>query len=579
MIGGGGKLFQNFVEFLSEPSNIARLLGFDKVIFYSHYADKSAYEIKLDELNIRTKLGSLSLECKVLPSDSFGDFYRQSSVILFSPGKMIAPFVDKSTGRARTTFDINTSNNGNINEMLYHAMMADFREVYEGIYSDTEKYNSFVTIMTELHQNPHLRLGYDNNHKLQMKFLNDAYKVGNLEGLLRDWQQRSDDKSISEEQMVTLEAFNIVMDAKKQGMFPYGLRLWECFAPSIKMILDYGKLFRSIKAEPHNDPKPIIVATNESNMACNMLSIMYPKLTPYLVGFMDFDSRRMKMDFINLLELDEVMVQTELDKLSVGVVGDHDCNTIPVFDQATLNRFKKFSTHGIYNDIKNKIYSYVSRMQRMNMSHNVEVNESLVAVLNAANASLGNVYGQSSIGVVGSFFDSIFSKFDVHGKSYSMPAKVREALFISENNPLNVDYKSIDWKPNSGTFVCKRHGFYRGMVFPLDVGLPSDKVLRGQILNEYKTSISQLCWLTAKLITNPVIRDVAVVSGVSSSIYANHFPYVGKPDSDQRRFRVLDSPISKGQYDPADNTYVFDVGGRVNKVVLVDNLDVSGEIR
>lgn len=529
---GKGQLVKSFLSSLTGGTSF-NLDDVDEIIFYDHSGNEDAFRQSLADDGIIGSIHSNGMQDRIISDGRFQEFYRSSSVILFAPGSMIKP-CDGFLG------DVHSS------------LMKDFRAAGNGMYSDSTQYPTFIDILVDVAEN-----GSSDTHS-QAKFLSSALEVGNFSRFIASLRTKTGSAegseaeylpSVSPQQRVTLEAMLEVFAVKKEGMLPLGLRYWECFAPTMHMLIEYGRKFRETCEDPELNPKPIIVTSNEPSMACNILSLLSPKMTPYLVGFMDYDSRRIRKDLCTHFTLDE---QTAA-RFGIGVIGSHD-SPIPVFSSSALQGLN-LDPQLVQSFFANLAQSYVTRTrQQPDGNLNTEVNESLVYTINSALSSLG-----VPSRIQGSFYNAIFMPFAPNDATVKLDLQQyeREVLSKEPNRKLHLDYISLC--SSSGIFTPRRHGFRDGRCTPLSYELAGTPEERHSLARRQANHIADNIILLYRLLTNPYIAEHLVDRGHLPAESAARFPYV--ESSMPRSAGVVESyetPL------PCDNMqFVLSTGRRI----------------
>ena len=470
--------------------NTISLEGINKIVFYNHtngekreknemFLDKiQKKHITITKSNKKTlKLNGIEITVseanndeKITESDRFTQFYRQSDVIFFSPAfDLYAPQFQDITDAIIDDF---IAVKGTDNYKKYRRKNGETYKEKTASLSCEILYEIMVDVSK-------LQGGIDAHKEVLAK----AYEQGKFKNLEA---KNSDEKDL--ERKITVEALSTIFEMKREGRLPYGYRIWGCFAPSLKMIIDYAKLFRSTMHEPKHDPKPILVLTNEMSMACNILAMFNPKLTPFLVGVNDYDVERSRELFAKHFGLEHLLTD-ETFKIAfnnIGVIGDHESYALPVFPKGFLEKYN-INPKDAHAFFRNKLYSYVSDKRQNNGDSNKSVRDSLINVINAATRSLG-----SSLRFEGDFYNGVFIPLkrtsDKSGFSYS--PEIEEA----------VGQKRLTLDENTGIFATYHHGFCNGRAVPLEVEMQEyvQRQFSRGCLADYAT-------LLYRLITNLVI--------------------------------------------------------------------------
>ncbi|MBI4453767.1 hypothetical protein HY636_03935 [Candidatus Woesearchaeota archaeon] len=502
-IVGRGRAVDNLFRAIAEGA--IQLEGIEEIVFYNHTKENypsDKQEIDTDFLkkalsktplkksgDTRTAEHILGYN-KIQPSvnDNFRSFYRDSNVIFFAPA-----------------LDLYESQFQDITDAIIDDfIVADGTGKYERYRRDNGKTYKEKTALLSCEMLYEIMVDVSKSHggiDAHKDFLAKAYEVGKFKSLEA---KNSEEKEL--EKKITVEALSIIFQMKREGRLPYGYRIWGCFAPSLKMIIDYAKLFRQTMHEPKNDPKPILVLTNEMSMVCNILAMFNPRLTPFLVGVSDYDVKRSKELFVKHFGLKHLLTDETFNMAfnNIGVIGDHESYALPVFPKGFLEEHK-INPKDAHAFFKNELYSYVSDKISKDEDHNKSVRDSLINVINAATRSLG-----SCLRFEGDFYNGVFIplKRNLDRKGFSYSLEIEES----------VEQKRLTLDENTGIFATYHHSFCNGRSIPLEVEMP--EYVQQQFLN----CLTDYATLLHRLITNPVIGEHLVEPVENKKICC--FPYV-----------------------------------------------------
>ena len=284
---GKGKLIQKWVDSLDKET----LPQVQEVIFYNHRSPILSLTKDEKYQQIKSRLEQANI--LVTETPKFDDFYSKANVVIFAASQ---PYPD------------------NLRERL------------------TEELRVIVT------DGPQPLKDALDAPKLNLeRFLYVAEKLYQLEEFKmtqRDIFSRIKTDFLREEPTLQAKVMTAVIEAKRDGFFPLGSRTLGTFPACVPLVLDYANKFSEQINTFGRKAKPLIVATNEPTLCCDLFSMGCPEMTSKIYGLSSFDGRRLN-------ELLEEKFGTDLEKHGLErdlltkrniftVIGDHDSYQIPI---------------------------------------------------------------------------------------------------------------------------------------------------------------------------------------------------------------------------------------------------------
>ncbi|MBT4823775.1 hypothetical protein HN695_02630 [Candidatus Woesearchaeota archaeon] len=491
---GKGKVANAIFELITDPST--SLDAISRIVFYNHFGQDREAEFKkdveerefIDHNSDSDNPNEISLEkilddnnIKIEFESNFDVFYENSDAIVLAPGKDIKPH-DPTKDKPR-----------NFNNDLYDALLADFQVAMPG-YQDDQRYPPFFNLSAGLMKTSDT----DSQAKLFKQILENPESNFNKAGekLTSAIAPGAPGKDI--ENRITYEALKEVMSMTADGRIPFSYRIWTCFPSSLATIIDYGiKLRDTMKQKP----KPVMIVTNEPTMASSVISLIAPKLTPYIVGVADFESERIQAMFVEKYGEENAPQQGDL-----GTIGIHD------YESLIDSRPGFFKERGIDSAeakpfLRQNLYSYVLKEIDEGKNPTLKTGNAVIRMVNALFESKEN-----AARIVGRFYNAMFIGLDpssaLKTRDFQQGHNVKQETkasyqHLEEEVQNAIDLGNLEWKKGSGIFTLFAQGYVGGMPALLEV----DK--RDQNTGmAYLKSIRNNVLLLARLLQNSVLDSV-----------------------------------------------------------------------
>lgn len=139
-----------------------------------------------------------------------------------------------------------------------------------------------------------------------------------------DFFRRLDLNTLEQElgQDLEFNFFKEVVSCKAEGYFPQGYRMIDYFPGNAPLAIRYAqKIKEEVKTQK---PKPVIVVSNEPIALSNLISIVCPQMTEYIIALTGFEKNRFEGRF------NEQFTVPGVERLKISMIGDHDGYPIPV---------------------------------------------------------------------------------------------------------------------------------------------------------------------------------------------------------------------------------------------------------
>ncbi len=500
---GSGNVIQEMARVAAgerKDTTTGRPISFEdvsKILFFDHKLGSLEKKLKDPELKeFKQSIDRLrEMGIGVSSVSDFMDFYKESHCIVFAPGHVLSEYYadsDKISAFPNNFSAADPSLDLTPFQRMYYALKADIlraaerwdkREEYETFYSESENKSSpwhklgFYRITLDILENVETQKDF-------FKFVYDPSarcELAKLETKVRGKKWDAGEKEWSKQEVLVFEALKLALEAKKEGKLTLGYRLIDYLPFSLHLAVDYAKKIKETNIEPEKDGKTILVVTNEPGHVCNIMSMIHPQITPYLIGVSDNDSRRVRRDIINHFGLEGKMRPDELD---MGIVGYHDVYGRLVWGRNVLAQIElklgaPLSPTQIYDFFTTELYKVIARRIDEGKNPNTELGESIIVLANAALKSRG-----SGARVVGEFYDSIF----IGSKSDKASVKPHER----------------------NSFGVTKHGFMDGRAVPLEVNLEifQDPEKRQEFIDEYHNGLRENREFRQELIGKTSLKEL-----------------------------------------------------------------------
>jgi len=418
-------------------------------------------------------------------TDNFPSFYSESNCVVLAPGRQFG-------GEYPTNSD--DPNDLPFTKQIYLALKADFIRAGEIFGQEFgERYRKFFKESEEMGTTAKLgfyRVTVDilKENISQQDFFQEAFgEKSELRLLEKKINDGVLDHKLTEDDRTIFETLGLAINAKVENRLTNGYRLIDYFPLSIDITLDYGRRLRETLIDPELDPKSILVVTNEPGLVCNMLAMMNPQLTPYLIGVSDNDSRRIRKDFIEHFKLSVHDIDPR--RLDMAIIGDHDVYGRAVWGKNLIKYLREelrinIQAKDLHEFFSRHLYSVIERRIERGENPNTELAESIIELSNYATRSLGN-----GSNIIGNFNNSVYVGQELRN------------------------------------FMVTRHGLMLGRTAPLQVNYPTSK-----IRNKFIKGLEENKGFNQENLENPKIKKG--IEQVSRKPITD--PHVEKPEREER---------------------------------------------